>query len=98
LQGSFLSAFTVTFVDPALLAALHTGPGFMPSGSVSTTFLGDDCNVAAMTCTGQLSTAGVSIQTPTVIPEPEGLGVLGMGLLVVAGGLKRWAKGDPRNQ
>lgn len=97
LQGSFLSAFTVTFVDPGLLAMLHTGPGFLPSGSVSTTFLGDDCNVAAMTCTGELSTAGVSIQTPA-IPEPTGLGLLGIGLLAVAGGLKRWRAGNRQNQ
>jgi len=97
-QGSFLSTFTVTFVDPALLMMLGTGPGFQPSGSLSTTFLGDSCDATTMTCSGQLSTAGISIQTPTVIPEPAGLGVLGMGLLVVAGGLKRWAKGDPRNQ
>jgi hypothetical protein len=95
-QGSFLSTFTLTFVDPTLLAMLGTGPRFVPSGSLSTTFLGDDCNTTTMSCSAQLSTAGVSIQT--VIPEPAGLGLLGMGLLAVAGGLNRWRAGYTRKQ
>ena len=97
-QGSFLSTFTVTFVDPTLLAMLGTGPGFQPSGSLSTTFLGDTCDATTMTCSAQLSTAGISIQTPTVVPEPAGLGLLGMGLLTVAGGLNRWRTGYTRKQ
>jgi hypothetical protein len=51
-----------------------------------------------MTCSAQLSTAGISIQTPTVVPEPAGLGLLGMGLLTVAGGLNRWRAGYTRKQ
>jgi len=85
--GSFLGTFSVTFVDPAVLALFGLGPAFDPQGSVSATFAHDDFNGTTMT--GQLGGASVTITTPVTIPEPASLGLLGVGLLAAAGVLKR---------
>jgi hypothetical protein len=86
--GSFLGVFHVTFVNPAALALFGLGPNFLPDGSVSFTF--GNASFDGTTFTAALGGGSVTIQTPTTVPEPAGLGVLGMGLLAVAGGLKRW--------
>ena len=85
--GSFLGTFDVTFVDPAVLALFGLGPAFLPNGSVSLTFGKANWNATTSTFTAALGTAGVTIQTPP-IPEPASLGLLGMGILTVAGGLR----------
>jgi hypothetical protein len=84
--GAFLGGFDVTFVDPAVLAMFGLGPAFEPIGSVSETFA--SVNFDGTTITGMIGGGTVTIQTPTV-PEPAGLGLLGMGLLMTAGVLKR---------
>ena len=84
--GAFLATFNVTFVDPAVLALFGLGQGFLPVGSASLTFAGD--NFDGTTVTGAIGGGTVTIQT-TPIPEPMGLGVLGMGLLAAAEGLRR---------
>jgi hypothetical protein len=85
--GAFLGSFQVTFVDPAVLALFGLGPAFKTVGSVSSTFA--DVTFDGTTISGTLGGGTVTIQTPTVVPEPAGLGLLGMGLLTTAGVLRR---------
>ncbi len=86
--GSFLATFHVTFVDPTILALFGVGPGFSPQGSVAFTI--GNANFNGTTYTGALGGGAVTIQSvATPVPEPAGLGILGMGLLTVAGGLRR---------
>jgi hypothetical protein len=85
--GSFLGTFHVTFVSPAALALFGLGPGFSPNGSVAFTIGG--ANFDGTTYTGVIGGGAVTIQT-TPVPEPAGLGILGMGLLTVAGLWRRW--------
>ena len=84
--GSFLTAFHVTSVSPAALALFGLGPAFSPEGSVS--FNTGDSVLTGGTFTAQLQGGVVTIHTPVVIPEPASLGLLGMGILTVAGGLR----------
>jgi hypothetical protein len=86
--GSFLGTFHVTFVDPTVLALFGLGPNFSPQGSVAFTI--GNANFDGTTYTGSIGGGAVTIQSTTApVPEPMGLGILGMGLLTVATGLKR---------
>jgi hypothetical protein len=85
--GSFLGTFHVTFVSPVALALFGLGPSFEPNGSVALTI--GNASFNGTTFTGAIGGGSVTIQSAAV-PEPVGLGILGMGLLTVAGGLKRW--------
>jgi hypothetical protein len=85
--GSFLGTFNVSFVSPTALALFGLGPGFLPDGSVAFTL--GDASFDGTTFTGAIGGGSVTIQTPTAVPEPAGLGILGMGLLTLAGGLRR---------
>jgi hypothetical protein len=87
--GSFLGTFDVTFVSPAALALFGLGPSFLPNGSVAFTL--GNASFDGTTFTGAIGGGAVTIQTPVVVPEPAGLGILGMGLLTLAGGLRRRA-------
>jgi hypothetical protein len=80
--GSFAGEFTVTAVDPAVLAMFGLGPKWNPDGSVSITFgqslvTGDDLS-------GVLGAATVTIETPTTVPEPSTIAmfIFGCGTLV----------------
>jgi hypothetical protein len=87
--GSFLGVFHVTFVNPAVLAAFGVGPSFSPDGSVSFTL--GNASFDGTTFTAAIGGGAVTIESAkTMVPEPAGLGLLGMGLLTVAGGLRRW--------
>ena len=90
--GSFLAGFHVTFVDPAILAMFGLGPNFLPTGSVSLT--SGQSTFDGTTFTAEIGGGSVTIQTG-VVPEPVGLGVLGMGLLTIAEGLRRWRAAKP---
>jgi len=85
--GAFFDTFTVTSVDPAVLALFGLGPAFLTNGSISATYHHDFFNPVTMTVSGQVGTVGLTIITP--VPEPAGLGLLGVGLLTTAGVLKR---------
>jgi hypothetical protein len=87
--GSFLGTFDVSFVSPAALALFGLGPGFQPVGSVAFTFA--SANFNGTTLTGAIGGGSVTIQTPppTTTPEPAGLGILGIGLVVIAEVSKR---------
>jgi len=92
--GSFLASFHVTFVNPTVLALFGVGPGFGPTGSVALTTGGG--NFDGTTFTGEIGGGSVTINSSsTVVPEPVGLGVLGMGLLTIAEGLRRWRVAKP---
>jgi hypothetical protein len=82
--GSFLGTFDVSFVSPAALALFGLGPAFQPVGSVAFTFA--NANFDGTTFTAALGGGSVTIQTPapTTTPEPAGLGIVGMGLMLVA--------------
>jgi hypothetical protein len=85
--GSFLGTFDVSFVSPAALALFGLGPGFQPVGSVAFTFA--SANFDGTTLRGAIGGGSVTIQTPIPTPEPAGLGILGMGLVVIAEVSKR---------
>ena len=80
--GSFLGTFDVSFVSPAALALFGLGPSFQPVGSVAFTFAG--ATFDGTTLTGLIGGGSVTIQTPTATPEPAGLGIVGMGLVLIA--------------
>lgn len=83
--GSFLGTFNVSSVSPAALALFGLGPGFQPVGSVAFTFA--NANFDGTTFTAALGGGSVTIQTPGApppIPEPAGLGIVGMGLVGIA--------------
>ena len=84
-QGAFLGDFNVTFVSPAVLAMFGLPPGWEPVGAVAITFAHD--NFDGTTVTGNIG--GGTVTIVSVVPEPASLGVLGMGLLAVAEGLRR---------
>jgi len=87
--GSFIApTFDVTQVNPKVLALFGLGPGFAPEGSVGASFINDNFDSTTSTVTGDFGGATVTI-TSTVVPEPVGLGLAGMGLLTIAGVLKR---------
>lgn len=87
--GAFLSDFTVTAVNPAVLAMFGLGPGFDPRGSVSITSGGGHlAGVDDLTAT----VGGGTVTIATTVPEPASLGLLGGGLLVLAAaGRKKFA-------
>jgi hypothetical protein len=92
--GSFLGTFHVTFVDPAVLALFGPHFGFQNQGSVAFTI--GSTAFDGTTFTGNIGGGAVTIQTTlTSVPEPVGLGVLGMGLLTIAEGLRRWRAAKP---
>jgi hypothetical protein len=84
--GSFLGTFNVSFVSPAALALFGLGPSFLPNGSVAFTL--GNAAFDGTTFTAAIGGGSVTIETPTV-PEPAGLGILGVGVLTLAGGLRR---------
>jgi hypothetical protein len=84
--GSFLGTFDVSFVSPAALALFGLGPSFLPNGSVAFTL--GNASFDGTTFTAAIGGGSVTIETPTV-PEPAGLGILGVGVLTLAGGLRR---------
>lgn len=86
--GSFLATFRVTSISPAALALFGLGPGFLPNGVVVFTI--GNTAFDGTTYTAAIGGGAVTIQTPTAVPEPTGLGILGMGLLMIAGGFRRW--------
>jgi hypothetical protein len=89
--GSFLGTFHVTFVDPAILALFGLGPGFSPEGSVA--FTTGNANFDGTTYTAALGGGAVTIQSvSSVVPEPASLGLLGLGFLTAATGLRRRMK------
>jgi hypothetical protein len=85
--GSFLGTFTVSFVSPAALALFGLGPNFLPNGSVAFTL--GNAQFDGTTFTANIGGGSVTIETPTAVPEPTGLGILGVGFLTLAGGLRR---------
>lgn len=88
--GSFLGTFNVSFVSPGALALFGLGPAFQPVGSVAFTFA--NANWDGTTFTADIGGGAVTIQTPTTptVPEPAGLGILGAGLVAIAGFTRRW--------
>jgi len=86
--GSFLGTFHVTFVDPAVLALFGVGPSYAPDGSVAFTI--GAANFDGTTYTGAIGGGAVTIQSNTTVPEPMGLGILGMGVLTVSGLWRRF--------
>jgi hypothetical protein len=85
--GAFLAGFNVAFVSPTVLALFGQG-GFQPGGSVALTYAND--NFDGTTVTGTLGGGTVTVTT-NPIPEPASLGLLGMGLLTIAGLSRKWA-------
>ena len=87
--GSFLGTFNVTFVSPAALALFGLGPGFSPNGSVA--FTTGNANFDGTTYSAAIGGGSVTIQsTSSPVPEPAGLGILGMGVLAVSGLWRRY--------
>jgi hypothetical protein len=91
--GSYMGSFDVAFVSPAALALFGLGPAFQPVGSVAYTF--GNANWDGTTFTAAIGGGSVTIQTPTATPEPAGLAIVGVGLLTIVGGLRRWRSGSP---
>jgi hypothetical protein len=81
--GSFSGEFDVTFIDPAILKALGTGPKWAPTGSVGVTF--HDAHVSGQTLSGTIGGGSATVLTvETPIAEPATLLLLGSaGLLVM---------------
>lgn len=77
--GAFLSRFLVDAVDPAILTALGTSTHFAPEGSVSLTIA--ETSFDGTTLHGTLGGGQVTIETVSVVPEPAGLALAGVGLL-----------------
>ena len=95
-SGSFLGTFDVSFVSPAALALFGLGPTFQPIGSVAFTFA--NASFDGTTLTAAIGGGAVTIQTPAApppIPEPAGLGILGVGLTAIAEIARRW-RASPR--
>jgi hypothetical protein len=86
--GSFLGTFHVTFVSPAALALFGVGPGFSPNGSVALTI--GNASFNGTTYKGAIGGGSVTIQSTAAVPEPMGLGILGIGLLTIGGLWRRW--------
>jgi hypothetical protein len=80
-RGSFLGAFDVAFVSPAVLGLFGLGPEWLPTGAVSATFGSD--NFDGVTVTGELGGGSVTVQTPVTEPATWTLAIVGVGLLAL---------------
>ena len=97
--GAFLEGFTVSFVDPAVLALFGLGPAFDPLGTVSMTTAHGNFNGFG----GFNAVVGggtVTIQTPnvSVVPEPASLFLLGTAFFVTGYVLRKKGKDYDRVQ
>lgn len=77
--GAFLSRFSVSFVDPAVLSGLGTSTKFAPDGSVSLTLGETSFGDGKLDAT--LGGGAVTIETTTV-PEPSALILLILGSIM----------------
>ena len=78
--GTYASTFTVTFVAPSILSLFGLGPNFLPDGSVSLTSA--HANLSGMgDVVAEIGGGTVTVQTPSVVPEPWGLGIVGICIL-----------------
>ena len=82
--GSYLGTFTVTEVDPTVLADFGLS-GFNPSGSVAFTF-GQD-QVTSLGVLDAVVGGGTVTIVGTVVPEPASLMLAGTGLLALCLGV-----------
>lgn len=81
--GAFLSRFTPSFVDPAILTALGTSTHFTNDASVSLTLAQTSFDGKMLDAT--LGGGAVTIETTTATPEPASLSLVGGGLLLISG-------------
>lgn len=75
--GAFLSRFNVSFVDPAVLAALGSSTKFAPEGSVSLTVA--DTSFDGMKLDATLGGGSVTIETVAPVPELSPIALIGSG-------------------
>lgn len=87
--GSFQGEFAVTSVNPTILAKFGLGPAFKPDGSFSLTFA--ESAVSGTDLKAIIGGGSITIETPTVIPEPSTATLLyfGVPVLLVAWYRKR---------
>jgi PEP-CTERM motif len=85
--GSFQALFTVTYVSPYIPSLFGDPQGWQATGSDSLTTSANLFKNGGTTDTAKLGGGSITYQTP--VPEPGTLGLLGSGMLGLAGVLRR---------
>ena len=84
--GSFQGLFTVTYVSPYITSLFGEPNSWLPAGSDSLNTSANKFKNLGKTDTASLSGGAITFET---VPEPGTLGMLGTGLLGLAGVLRR---------
>jgi hypothetical protein len=85
--GSFQALFTVTYVSPYIPSLFGDAQGWETTGSDSLTTSANIFKNGGTTASARLGGGTITYQTP--VPEPSTLGLLGAGILGLAGVVRR---------